>query len=296
MGRRPVMLDVMFFLYDLHQTIRNLIQSAPRRKPGALTGMTSCVIRRVERESVNMYANLNPRTQFTGRGKRVLVVDADKNTRISLAACLQGGDFDVQYEASGTNALAQVGTGHNLHLIIMDIDQPDIDGLQLGETLSQKHDIPVIVVSNIVDIETIVRAIDKFADDYVRKPFDKPELLARVHRVLLRVGLPYEGTLASRQRVAGDLYIDFDAGYAYLNGERRALTPIEGQILRILHRNQGQIVPYETLISEIWHADNIGQLGTLWVHVRRLRTKIESNPRKPTHVLTVRGTGYRLTQ
>lgn len=241
-------------------------------------------------------AESRPRSLSVGRGRRVLVIDADKNDQKLLAACLQQGDFEVECVANGKDALRNLEGKILPHLIIMEIYQPDLEGHQLGKTLSQHHDRPIIVVSNNNDVDTIVKAIGDFADDYVRKPFDELELLARVQRVLLRTEMHYQDMLASQQRIADDLYVDFDLGHAYLYGERIALTPIEGRILRILHRQQGQIVPYKTLTSEIWQTVDDKQLNALWVHIQRLRTKIESNPREPRHLLTVRGNGYYLTR
>ena len=145
------------------------------------------------------------------------------------------------------------------------------------------------------DEETVVQAIEQHADDYMSKPFRYPELRARITRLLART---YEGGLHPGERVVVDerLAIDFGQRVVTLGQERIKLTPIEARILFVLMQNQNRIVPTSTLLRKAWGYGEEGDQSSLWVRVRKLRTKIETNPDLPQYIHTERGVGYRFSR
>jgi DNA-binding response OmpR family regulator len=150
---------------------------------------------------------------------------------------------------------------------------------------------PIIMLTAISTTETIVKGIEQFAEDYVIKPFNPSELVARVNRVLRRMD-NYDYTQESTTRVDDRLLINFPNREALVNGRSVPLTPTESKLLYILVRNAGRIVTTEFLLSRIWPMQD-AQEDRLHVHVHRLRRKIEEQPDQPTYIVSERGTGYR---
>ena len=144
------------------------------------------------------------------------------------------------------------------------------------------------------DTETKVEGITQFAEDYITKPFEFPEFLARVERVLKRA-VPTQN-MDPVLVIDDRLSVNFAQQYALIDDEQIALTPIEGRILRTLYDNRGQVLSASQLLSKAWDPLRPGTVESLWVHIRRLRNKIEEDSENPKYVVTIRGQGYCLPQ
>ena len=242
-----------------------------------------------------MGTNVERRTLQVGKGKHLLVITKDPHEREQLVFCLRTVGFDVIAVDTCDDAIDHTERLGVPHLILMNMSSAENSLFEKGRLLSRQGHVPIIVLSAIRDVAIVTQSIVEFADDYIRIPFDEAELLARVHRVLQRSTQPYSAKYHLRERIGEDFYIDFDRGDAMVDERPVLLTPIEVQIMRLLHEKHGQIVPYRLMTTSIWGINSDEQLNTLWVHIRRLRTKIEVDPRYPKRLLTVRGVGYYLS-
>ena len=225
---------------------------------------------------------------------RVLIADDDLVIRRSLEASLLMDDFDVISAADGEEALVKVAQRWP-DIAVLDLNMPGMSGFKLADRLRRAIKIPVIMLTSVSDEATTVCGLEEHADDYVTKPFRYPELRARINRLLARA---YEGGLHPGERVVVDdqLVIDFGHRVAILRDNIINLTPIEARILFILLQNQNRIVPTGTLLRKAWGFGEEGDPSSLWVRMRKLRTKIEPDPDAPRYIQTERGVGYRFAR
>jgi DNA-binding response OmpR family regulator len=223
--------------------------------------------------------------------QRILVVDDDPTITRLVAKKLEHSGYEVMTAYSGQEALDVIAARGLPHLAIVDINMPGIDGFEFCEAVQQFADLPVIMLTAVDREETIIRGIEHFAEDYVTKPFSPRELVARVRRVLRRIG-DYAYTLDPVIQVDDRLAVDYVHQRVIVNGEPVPLTPTETKILYILMRNAGRTVTSDFLLRRIWPLDEVYE-DTLRVHIHRLRQKIEENPAKPRYISTERGVGYR---
>ncbi len=228
--------------------------------------------------------------RYGGEPMCVLVVDEAEAPRALLGAQLQRQGYRVQCAASGQEALAIADANGLPHLAILDISLPDLSGFDLAEALQSRGRVSIIFLTAIADLETKVYGLDNFAEDFIAKPFELPELLARVRRVLLRAGPTHYGDF--EHAVDEYLRINFSQQYAVTSGQRILLTPTESRILNALNSNRGRILSTTHLLDQVWNPTRAGSLESLWVHIRRLRSKIEPDPDDPRYIVTARGQGY----
>ena len=220
----------------------------------------------------------------------ILVVDDSRDAHTMLRARLGHAGFALTMATSGYEALELI-EGHGLpDLVILDIMMPGMDGFAVADAIRTLGAVPIICLSALADTDTKVDAINRFAEDYVTKPFAFPELMARIQRVLRRTAQS-AGT-ARTIRVDRHLSVDFARQVAQVDGVLVSLTPIESRILRTLYQAHGEIVTPEALLERCWDSLRTGSVASLWVHVRRLRTKIEIDVQHPQYILTARGKGY----
>lgn len=224
------------------------------------------------------------------RRQRILVVDDDEAILRLVSDKLERAGFEVFTAASGQEGLAVIERRGLPHLAIVDINMPGMDGLEFCETVQQFIDLPVVMLTAVDEEETIIQSIERFAEDYVTKPFSPRELVARVGRVLRRIG-DFDYTLDPQTRVDDRLEVDFAHQQAIVEGQTVALTPTETKLLYILMRNAGHTVTTDFLLRRLWPMEEVFE-DTLRVHVYRLRRKIEADPGRPQYVLTERGLGY----
>ncbi len=223
--------------------------------------------------------------------QRILVVDDDPAIRRLIQNKLENAGYEVLTAADGQDALDVIRRHGLPHLAVVDINMPVMDGLTFCEKVQSFCDLPVILLTAVDEEEVIVRSIEHFAEDYVTKPFSPRELLARVQRVLRRVG-DFSYTLAPMVRINERLSVDFAARQAVVDGRTVELTPTETKLLYILLRNSGRVVTTDSLLRRLWPLEQVFE-DTLRVHIHRLRQKIEPEPARPSYVLTERGVGYR---
>lgn len=224
--------------------------------------------------------------------QRILVVDDDAAILRLVRDKLDHAGFAVWTASSGEEALQVIQRQGLPHLAVVDIHMPGMDGFQFCDAVQQYCDLPVIMLTAVDEEESIIRGIECFAEDYVTKPFSPRELVARVGRVLRRIGcLPYAPGPATR--VDERLEVEFAQQQVVVSGEPRLLTPTETKLLYILMRNAGRTVTNEFLLSRLWPFGGTFE-DSLRVHVHHLRGKIEEDPRRPKYLLTVRGLGYRM--
>lgn len=224
------------------------------------------------------------------RPRRILLVDDDQGLLVVLAEQLTDDGFEVATARDGQEALRRLEAGWP-DLIILDLMMPRIDGLALARQIKAGADLPIIVLSAIDTADSKARLLDEVAEDYVTKPYHYPELRARIQRVLRRLGdrIPRQSLV-----VGPDLTLDLYRRAATVGGKEVQLTPTESRLLTALAANLGDVVTTENLLSRGWTDTEEADPSYVWVSMRRLRQKIEVDPDKPVHLLTVRGVGYRL--
>lgn len=222
---------------------------------------------------------------------RILVVDDDPAIVRLVSSKLDLSGYRVMTATSGGDALDRIAQDGLPHLAIVDLNMPGIDGFEFCRIVQQFADLPVILLTAVDQEEVVIQGIEHFAEDYVTKPFSPRELMARVGRVLRRMG-DFAYTLDPVIQVDKHLAVDFVHQQVVMDGETVSLTPTETKILFILMRNAGRTVTNDFLLRRIWPLDEIFE-DTLRVHIHRLRQKIESKPSGIKYIGTERGIGYR---
>jgi len=224
---------------------------------------------------------------------KILVVDdaTDVVESVQLGFLLQWRDVEIIPAATGKRALELVEEAAP-DLVLLDIGLPDIDGYEVLRQLREFSDVPVIMLTARDDTLDKVKGLELGADDYVTKPFNHLELLARVRAVLRRLDMPMPRSRAPSFR-AGDLEMDFNIPEVRLQGEPVELTPTEYKLLYHLVRNAGRTLTHGTLLAKVWGREYVDEVDYLRVYVRRLREKLGDNPDHPRYIRTDRGLGYR---
>jgi DNA-binding response OmpR family regulator len=229
-------------------------------------------------------------TDLTGTAHRILVVDDDPAILRLVGDKLDRAGFEVMTAKSGQDALDVIDRGGLPHLAIVDINMPGMDGFEFCRAVQEFSDLPAIMLTAVDEEETVIQGIEYYAEDYITKPFSPRELVARVRRVLRRIG-DFGYTLAAQTQVDERLAINFAQQQVVIDGQPVPLTPTETKILYILMRNAGQTVTTDFLLRRLWPRDEVFE-DTLRVHISRLRKKIETDPGQPHYILTERGLGY----
>jgi DNA-binding response OmpR family regulator len=224
------------------------------------------------------------------RKRSILAVDDDPEVRKVTRAALENAGFEVWGAKSAEEALELLESRGLPHLAVIDIMLPGLDGLGLSRKIGEFSDLPIIMLTVIDETETVVKAIDQYAEDYITKPFSPSELAARVKRVLRRIG-DFSYTLEPVVEIDSHLAIDFVRQRAVANDRPVTLTPTETKLLYILMNQAGKTVPTEQILARLWPGEEADE-NTLRVHVHRLRQKIERSPSRPHYVVTERGVGY----
>ena len=234
--------------------------------------------------------NLKSAIFATMTDKRILVIDDNTHTLLLVRRALQQAGFQVETSTSAEEALIHIQEKGLPHLAIVDIHMAGMSGLEFCERVQQFSDLPVIMLTAVEKEETIVQAIELYAEDYMTKPFSPNELVARVGRVLRRLG-DFAYTLEPVTFVDKNLQVNFSECHAYVGGEQVSLTPTETKLLYILMRNSGQIVTADFLLRRLWPRE-IAFEDRLRVYVHRLRKKIDLDENRQ-YIVSERGIGYR---
>lgn len=226
----------------------------------------------------------------------VLVVEDDKEIREGVEIYLKSQGYEVFQAADDVEGL-EVIEKEDIHLAIVDIMMPRMDGISMVVKLREKYDFPVIFLSAKSEEVDKIMGLNMGADDYVTKPFTPMELLARVNsqlrryrRFMERLGDKEEN---SRIHTIGGLEINEDNVEVTVDGEPVKMTPIEYKILLLLMKNPGRVFSAEEIYERVWNERAINT-DTIMVHVRNIREKIEVNPREPKYLKVVWGVGYKI--
>jgi DNA-binding response OmpR family regulator len=221
--------------------------------------------------------------------ERVLLVEDDPSIREVTSLGLRGSGLNVATAADGCEALARFRT-EACDLVVLDVMLPKLDGLEVCRQMRRSSRVPILMLSARTDTVDVVVGLELGADDYVTKPFEMAELVARIRALLRRThDSPVEETL-----YVGDLEIDAAAFRATRDGVDLALTATEFRLLLELARRPGQVFTRELLLERVWEYEYLGDSRLVDIAVQRLRAKIEPEPRRPRLIATVRGVGYRL--
>jgi DNA-binding response OmpR family regulator len=223
--------------------------------------------------------------------QKILAVDDNAFTLRIVQHTLEQAGFQVTTAVSGKDALKLINRHGIPHLAIVDLHMPVMSGFEFCHAVREFSDMPIIMLTAVSSEETIIEGLEHYAEDYIVKPFNPNELVARVRRVLRRMG-DYTYTLDASTRTDERLLVNFPNREAIIDDEVISLTPTETKLLYILVRNAGRIVTTEFLLNRIWPLQD-AQEDRLHVHVHRLRRKIELNPNEPAYIVAERGTGYR---
>jgi two-component system response regulator MtrA len=234
----------------------------------------------VSTRSVQARAELAART--------VLLVEDDPALRTVVKLTLEAAGMEVTTAADGETALTEARTGR-FAIVLLDLLLPALDGLEVCRRIRETSHVPIIVITALDSTGDVVSGLEAGADDYMTKPFEGPELVARI-RALLRRSEPQSDEI----RRVGDLEIDAAAHRLYKAGREVNLSAMEFRLLLVLSENVGHVLTRDVLLDRVWDYDYIGDSRLVDMAVKRLRAKIEDDPSNPQHVVTVRGVGYRL--
>ena len=225
----------------------------------------------------------------------ILICDDEPDIVSALKIYLSGEDYRLFTASDGEEAL-RIAREHELHLILMDVMMPKLDGIAATARLRQESNVPILMLTAKGESSDKVLGLNVGADDYITKPFDPAEVLARVRSHLRR----YTRLGAQPAAESGNVYtvgpirLDDEAKNVTLDGEPVSLTPMEYNILRLLIRHPGHIYSSAQIYELIWHEKPLGAENAVSVHIRHLRQKLEIDPSQPRYLKVVWGLGYKL--
>ncbi len=223
----------------------------------------------------------------------ILVCDDDKEILDAITIYLSNEGYKVYKVSNGIEAL-EIVEENEIHLIIMDIMMPQMDGLRATMKLREKNNIPVIMLSAKSEDTDKIMGLNMGADDYVTKPFNHLELIARVKSQMRRYTTL--GSLETKSNVykTGGLVIDDESKIVTIDGEEVKLTPVQYKILKLLTANAGRVFSIHEIYERVWQETAFNPENTVAVHIRKIREKIEINSKEPKYLKVVWGIGYKV--
>ena len=223
----------------------------------------------------------------------ILICDDERDIVSALKIYLSSEGYTLFEAYTGREAL-EVVKKHDIHLILMDIMMPEMDGIAATAKLREEYNIPIILLTAKSEDTDKVLGLNIGADDYITKPFNPIEVLARVRSQLRR----YTSLGGMEQRpsklVIGGIALDDDTKTVTVDGEPVSLTPIEYNILLLLMRHPGRVYSSAQIYEKVWNESAFGSEGAVAVHIRHLREKLEINPSEPRYLKVVWGLGYKM--
>ena len=225
--------------------------------------------------------------------KRILIIEDEESIADLEKDYLELSNFEVEVANDGEQGLAQA-MEQDFDLIILDLMLPNVDGFEICKKVREKKNTPIIMVSAKKEDIDKIRGLGLGADDYMTKPFSPSELVARVKAHLARYErLVGSGVKANEIIEIRGIKIDKTARRVYVNGEEKAFTTKEFDLLTFLAENPNHVFTKEELFNKIWDMESIGDIATVTVHIKKIREKIEFNTSKPQYIETIWGVGYR---
>uniref|UniRef100_UPI002ED09BCA response regulator transcription factor n=1 Tax=Defluviitalea raffinosedens TaxID=1450156 RepID=UPI002ED09BCA len=223
----------------------------------------------------------------------ILICDDDKAIVDGIAIYLENEGYKIFKAYNGLEAI-QIVRDKPIHLIIMDIMMPKMDGIRATIKIREEKNIPLIMLSAKSEDTDKILGLNMGADDYVTKPFNPLELIARVKSQLRRY--TSLGSLETKTNVykTGGLVVDDESKTVTVDGEEIRLTPVQYRILRLLTANAGRVFSIEEIYEKAWNEPAINPENTVAVHIRKIREKIEINPKEPKYLKVVWGIGYKV--
>ncbi len=223
----------------------------------------------------------------------VLICDDDRDIRNALRIYLSGEGYKV-FEAENGAAALDVIAKNEVHLILMDIMMPKLDGVAATAKLRETSNAPVILLTAKSEDNDKILGLTAGADDYITKPFNPLEVIARIKAQLRRYA--YLGGMERKPEAIaiGGIELDDSGKSVTLNGEPVYLTPTEYEILKLFLQNPGKVFSSKEIYTAVWNSDPLGAEGTIAVHIRHLREKLEIDPANPRYLKVVWGKGYKL--
>ncbi|HRE46590.1 MAG TPA: response regulator transcription factor [Aggregatilineales bacterium] len=218
--------------------------------------------------------------------KRILIVEDDLVTQTLLREILEREGFNTNAVGDGPDALAHLQRSGLPELILIDLGLPTMHGFELCRRVKRMGDIPIMILTGDTSPQTATEGLHDYAEDYIRKPFDVDEVVARIKRVLSRLSGDGSSPL---EIIDSALTIDFVNNRVIVDQTPVLLSPIETNLLYILYRNRGRLVSNEALMARVWGEDDLHE--SLRVHIHRLRKKLEGKTKRD-YILTERGYGY----
>ena len=221
---------------------------------------------------------------------RVLVVEDEQSLREPLVYLLEKEGYEVLDAADG-NAAIDLFRSSNPDIVLLDLMMPGMSGNEVCRVIRQTSNVPVIMLTaKDSEIDKVV-GLEIGADDYVTKPYSTRELLARMKAVLRRNSEPTPVTDGLLE--GGPVSMDVDRHMVFVNGQKVAMPLKEFELLELLLENRNRVLTRAQIIDRVWGSNYFGDTKTLDVHVKRIRSKIEDDPARPVHLVTVRGLGYK---
>ncbi|GLC88074.1 response regulator transcription factor [Lysinibacillus piscis] len=223
----------------------------------------------------------------------VLVTDDDQDIRDGIEIYLKNEGYNVLKAADGMEALEKL-KNNEVHLLILDVMMPNMDGITATFKIREERNIPIIMLSAKAEDSDKIHGLSVGADDYVTKPFHPLELLARVKSQLRRyvqLGTYNEGV--TKVQIDG-LMLDEEAKEILLEGEAIRLTPIEYKITELLMKNAGRVFSIQEIYERVWNEEAYNAENIVAVHIRKIREKIEADPKNPRYLKVVWGVGYKM--
>ena len=222
-----------------------------------------------------------------------MICDDEKDIVSALKIYLADQEYCL-YEAYNGKEALEIIENNDIHLVLLDIMMPEMDGIQTLVRLRESRNIPVIFITAKSEDSDMILGLNMGADDYITKPFKPIEVIARVKSHLRRYMELGSAELKKDVLTIGDITLDDAAKEVMFMGEKVSLTPKEYGILKFLMENPGKVFTLSEIYKEVWAEDPFGSEGTVAVHIRHLREKLEIDPDKPRHLKVVWGQGYKM--
>lgn len=225
---------------------------------------------------------------------KILIVDDDKDIRKLVRIYLENEGFQAVMTETAIEAL-KVLEKEQIDLILLDVMMPEMDGIEACMKIREERNMPIIMLSAKSEDMDKIQGLASGADDYLTKPFNPLELIARVKSQLRRYRKYNTSPEADRDEIIiGDLIINTDTRQVWVRGEEIRLTPKEFDILELLARNKGMVMSVPKIYEAVWKEDFFKSDNTVMVHITKIREKIEKDPKRPIYIKTIWGVGYKI--